>query len=319
MRLVVADRPLRERIQDATFPIWNEGLTRPAYGQWNEGQMRTAWGRDHLHRLALLDDADQWLASMKRYRFTVRYDADVFPMLGIGAVFAPAHLRGRGYARAIVERAVAEEASTGTVLATLFSEIGADYYKRLGFETVPLDEVLLTVEHRHGAPAMLVRAGADADLPSLAGMHDARATSARFALVRPPELIQYAIAKRRLLAGLGPAGKRQTEFFVAEEGHMAVAYVVITSDEHGWFIEEAGDRDPAAARLGAMLQVLIAREPAQHPPRIRAWWPDAFPVPPQVRITERQPAHDIFMVRALRPGLRALKAADVFYWRSDYF
>ena len=51
------------------------------------------------------------------------------------------------------------------------------------------------------------------------------------------------------------------EFFVAEEGASAVAYVVLNVNANGWTLEEAGDRDPAGARLGAMLQVLLAREP----------------------------------------------------------
>ena len=103
----------------------------------------------------------------------------------------------------------------------------------------------LTVRHGAGAPAMLVRSGTDEDLENVAAMHEARAAGARLKLIRSPELIQYSMAKKRLLAGLGPQGKRSLEFFVAEEGRSAVAYVVLTIDERGWFIEEAGDRDPA--------------------------------------------------------------------------
>src|SRR5687768_7527504 len=295
MRLVPADLALRERIQDTTFPIWNEGLARPAYSQWNEAQMRTPWGRDHLHRLALVDDDGAVLASIKRYRLSARYDGEVVPVLGIGAVFTPPELRGRGHALAIMERVIAEEAAAGTALAALFSEIGADYYRRAGFETVPLDEVTLTVKAKPGAPAVLVRSGTDVDLPAIVAMHEARAASARFSLVRTPELIHYAIAKKRLLAGLGPIGRRQVEFWVTEEGLAAAAYVVISADERGWFIEEAGDRDPSAARLGAMLQVLLAREPSHVPPAIPAWWPAAFPVPQQMTIVDRKPSNDIFM------------------------
>jgi predicted N-acetyltransferase YhbS len=318
MRLVLADEDLRVRIQDATFPIWNEGLTRAAYGQWNEAQMRTAWGRDHLHRLALVND-ERWLASLKRYRFTARLDGHAAAMTGLGAVFTPPELRGRSLAPRVIEAVLHEEAERGTSLAALFSEIGAGYYERLGFRAVALDEVTLSVHKRDGAPAVLVRSGTDADLPHIAAMNERRAEDARFSLFRPPNLIQYAIAKRRLLAGLGPVGLRHTEFFVAEEGVMAVAYVVLSIAADGWFIEEAGDRDPAAARLGAMLQVLLARDPSAAPPSIRAWWPAGFPVPPQVTIIAREAAREIFMVRPLRSGLPALAKDDVFYWRSDVF
>jgi hypothetical protein len=38
--------------------------------------------------------------------------------------------------------------------------------------------------------------------------------------------VQYAIAKKRLLAGLGPAGARELWCFIAEEGASAVAFVM---------------------------------------------------------------------------------------------
>src|SRR5690606_19334118 len=129
-----------------------------------------------------------------------------------------------------------------------------------------------------------VRAGDDRDLPAVAAMHDVRSAPAKLALKRDASMVQYALARKRLFAGLSPAGRRQVEFFVAEEGATAVAYAVITASPRGWTLEEAGDRDPAGARLGALLQVLVAREPSRQAPRIRAWWPAAFPVPPQVTL-----------------------------------
>ena len=87
----------------------------------------------------------------------------------------------------------------------------------------------------------------------------------------------------------------------------------------GWTLEEFGDRDPAGARVGAMLQVLLAREPAQKTPRIRTWWPHAFAVPPQLTLNHRVPARDLFMVKPLTEIDLPANGEDVFYWRSDYF
>ena len=94
----------------------------------------------------------------------------------------------------------------------LFSEIGAEFYERLGFTGVPLDEVTITVDQKGGAPAMLVRAGEERDLGAVAAMHAAWAASAPFALRRDAPLVHYALSKKRLLAGLGPPGLRQLEF-----------------------------------------------------------------------------------------------------------
>jgi predicted N-acetyltransferase YhbS len=318
-QLIVADGALLEEILDGTFPLWNDGLTRRAFGRWNRAQLRTPWGRDRLHRFALLDGAGRLLASAKRYRFDVRLDGRSAVMCGIGALHTPPELRGRGHARELIEGLLAREREEGVVLASLFSEIGETYYRRLGFSAIPLQEVTVEVVPKGGAPAMLVRAGDERDYPAIAAMHDARAASARLALRRDPPLIQYAISKRRLFTGLSRAGSRHTEFFVVEEGASAVAYVVLTESPGGWTFEEAGDRDPAGARLGAMLQVLLAREPSRRPPLIRAWWPHAFPVPPQVRLTRRGPARDLFMVRPLGEVSLPTRGEDVFYWRCDSF
>jgi GNAT superfamily N-acetyltransferase len=318
-RLVLAAGALLDRILDFTYPIWSEGLTPAGYKGWNAAQLRTPWGRERLHRFALVDAEGRLLASAKRYRFDARLDGRDVLMSGIGAVFTPPDLRGRGFASEIVEQLVDRERREGAAVASLFSEIGEAFYKRLGFSLVPMEEVTLEVTHKAGAPAMLVRAGDERDLPHIAAMHVVRAASARFSLRRDPSLILYSLSKRRLQSGFGPPGLRHTEFFVAEEGASAVAYVIITVSAGGWTLEEAGDRDPAGARLGGMLQVLLARDPSQHPPVIRAWWPHAFPVPPQVRLTDRTAARDLFMVRPLADMAMPERNEDVFYWRSDYF
>jgi GNAT superfamily N-acetyltransferase len=319
MKLVLADETLRARILDHTFPIWNEGLSRDAYAQWNEAQLRTEWGRARLHRFALLDESGGLLASAKRYRFDVRVHGRVGAMCGIGAVFTPPDRRGRGYASRLIELLLAQEQRDGVLMATLFSEIGTAFYERLGFAPVPIDEVSLVVTRKGGAPAMLVRAGDDRDLATIAAMHNTRSSGARFALQRDRALVQYGLSKKRLLAGLGPTAARQIEFFVAEEGASAVAYVLLHVSPHGWTLEEAGDRDPAGARLGAILQTLLAREPHRPAPIIRTWWPRGFAVPPQVELRDRTDAHDVFMVRALADVAMPRTADDVFYWRSDFF
>ena len=319
MPLVVAEGALLDRIFDNTCPIWNEGLTRAAYGQWNLAQLKTAWGSRHLQRFALLDEQGKLLASAKRYRHDIRLDGREGWMAGIGAVFTPVESRGRGHASRLIEMLVARERAAGALLAGLFSEIGAGFYERLGFRTVPLDEVTVTPRLKGGSPAMLVRSGVERDLPDIAALHAARTAGVRFALRRDASVIHYALTKKRLLAGLGPPGLRQVEFFVAEEGASAVAYVILSENANGWTLEEAGDRDPAGARIGAMLQVLMAREPAHRTPLIRAWWPRSMPVPPQIELTDRGQSRDIFMVRPLADAAAPETADDVFYWRSDYF
>jgi hypothetical protein len=174
---------------------------------------------------------------------------------------------------------------------------------------------------RHGAPAVMVRHGDDRDVPGILSMNAPDTQSYRFRLVRDRDLTHYAIAKKRLLAGLGPPDMRAVHFVVAEEGVSAAAYVVVTRDAHGWMLEECGDRDPSGARVGAILQTLLARDPAEARPRIAAWLPSRF-LPPQVTVVETASRSEVMMVRPLSARAKAampLRGDDVLYWHGDVF
>ena len=318
--LAIVEGPYLQQVLDHSYPVWHDGLSRAAYGRYYAGQLATPWGRAHLQRFALVERG-QVLASAKLYRLDAVLDGRPVRIAGIGALFtAPAH-RGRGYARALVERLVERSAAEGAAVALLFSIVGADYYARLGFEPIATPDLSLRVieDSKRGAPMTLVRGGEDRDLPDIVAMGRARAERYRFHLERDRDFIHYEMVRKRLLAGLSPAGEREVQFFVAEEGGSAVAYVVITVRGDAWALEECGDRDPAGARVGAILQVLIARDPSAARPGIIAWLPADFR-PPQIAIVGERPSSDIMMMRGLGPPLPTLSApADVPYWHGDMF
>jgi hypothetical protein len=181
-------------------------------------------------------------------------------------------------------------------------------------------EIKVTESFRYGAPMTLVRGGEDRDLQGIAAMGHARADPFRFHINRDVDLIKHALTRKRLLAGLGLAGARQLEFVIAEEGITAAAYIAISIVGNTWTIEECGDRDASGARVGAILQALIAREPAESRPVIRGWLPPGF-LPPQVTVASASPAPPLVLVRALSPRVRGLQLAapEVMYWRNDLF
>jgi len=324
--LALAEGPILRAILNATHKIWSEGLTPAAYERYYAAQLATPWGRQALRRFALVDGADV-IASAKLYTFDAVLAGDPIRVAGLGAVVTQPEHRGRGAARDLIERLLEKASADGADLALLFSEIGADYYARLGFETIPTAVSTLRVieSERHGAPATLVRSGDDRDLAAIAAMGEIRATPFRFHLARSRDAIHYALAKKRLLAGLGPAGMREVPFFVAEEGASAVAYVLLTLKRDGdateLTLEECGDRDPSGARVGAILQTLIARDPAEKRIPIKAWLPHGF-CPPQVTSVGAHPSADVMMARALTDRARAslpLRSEDVLFWHSDHF
>lgn len=325
--LIAATGQVLDQILDDSWPQWNDGLTRQAYGRYNEAQLRTPWGASHLARVALVDSG-RLLASAKRYRFSVQLDGRQISALGIGAVFTPPSQRGRGHAARLVEQLCAEARVDGCGLAMLFSEIGSSYYERLGFRIVPHATSDVTITAKGGAPAVLVRAGEQRDAASVAETHVRRVAQYRFGLLADADQVNYAVAKKRLLAGFDTSGRRTVEYFVTEEGYQAVAYVLIqvtrpqqTGEPESWSLSSCGDRDPSGARIGAMLQVLLARHPGERPPIVRAWWPDGLR-PPQLAIARRGPAAEIMMIRPLTTDVRVepwLEEADTIYWNGDAF
>jgi predicted N-acetyltransferase YhbS len=310
---------LRQILED-TFPIWNDGLDAERYARFWDAQRLTPWGSSHLDRVALVEN-DRVISSAKRYDLSARLEGRIRRVLGIGAVFTTPARRGQGAAVRLIEAMLEAAEAEGYEYALLFSEIGPTFYERLDFVPVPVLESRLEVTLKGGAPAVLVRAGDDHDIPSIAEMSARRAEGARFALARSEDWIRYGIAKRRLLAGLGPRGLRELEFLVTEEGHQAVAYIVSSIHQGQWFIEDAGDRDPAGARLGAMLQVMLARTPHLPPPPIHAWLPHDL-TPPQVTRVHTQPIAETMMIRPLTDRTLPLPPLDgnhVVYSRLDYF
>jgi hypothetical protein len=85
-----------------------------------------------------------------------------------------------------------------------------------------------------------------------------------------------------------------------------------------WTIEDCGDRDSSGARVGAILQALVAREPVERRPAIRGWLPAGF-VPPQVTIVGAKSSTVVMLVRALGSMVvqPPLSGDDVLYWRND--
>ena len=323
--VVSADGPILDEIMRETHKIWHDRLSPHAYEQFYRAQLKTSWAQGNLRRVALMDGRAV-LASVKLYSLDAVLDAQPIRVCGLGAVFTQPRHRGKGHARELIERVLEDASRSGLALALLFSEIGKDYYARMGFTAVPTCDLTFRVAPpppRLGAPATLVRAGDERDLDGLVALGRTRAEPFRFHLDRNRALIQYAITKQRLRAGLAPPGTRELQFFVAEEGVTPAAYIVLAVESNAWSLQECGDRDPTGARIGAMLQVLLARDPTQPLPAITGRFPPGF-LPPQMTIVATAESHEVMMVRSLggKPGppvSPGLTESDVLYWRGDLF
>jgi hypothetical protein len=314
---------LLAQVLDADYAEGHHDLTRRAFTTYHTALSKAPWARRHQDVVALVDEQGRVLASARRSRIAGAVDGRPVEICVIGASAIgsrAARLGGAddgGAQWELIEHLIDAAPAEGADVALVSSARASipDGYQRL-----PLLEVELRVTEspRHGAPMTMVRGGEDRDLQAIVAQGDVRARPFRFHLNRDPDLVKFAVTKKRLLAGLAPAGARQLRFVIAEEGTTAAAYLVLSVAGRAWMIEECGDRDASGARVGAMLQALIAEYPAERRPVIRAWLPPGF-VPPQVTILSSHPAGELLLVRSLNPAitLPALAAADVLYWHSD--
>lgn len=316
--VIPAEGVVLESLLDTAHSLSSDGLSRHAYGRYEVAQMSTAWGRRHRRRFALAEGGDV-LAGAIQYDLAAVIDQQPVRVCGIAPIAPWPELAAGRPARELVDRLLEQAAHDGAALGLLFSDT-RDGQPPAGFDLVQMTDVEIGVAEpsRRGAPMALIRGGEERDLAAIVAMGQIRAGPFRFHLDRDVEFVRYAITKKRLSAGLGTPGARQLHFFIAEEGITAAAYVVISIVGDTWTVEECGDRDPTGARVGAMLQALIAREPVERRPTIRAWLPRGF-VPPQVTIVSSTPSTAVMMVRPLGTTQLQprLSAADVLYWRGD--
>lgn len=316
--VIPAEGAILQRVLDAAHSIPSDGLSPHAFAQFDAAQMKTAWGRRHQRRFALIEGEDV-LASAVRYDLAAVLDQQPVRVCGIGEIIPEAALQIGQPAGELVDRLLEQAARDGAAMGLLFSN-RRDGPTVAGCDLVPMTDVDIGVAEpsRRGAPMTLIRGGEERDLAAIVAMGRIRANPFRFHLDRDVDFVQYVITRKRLLAGLGTAGARQLHFFIAEEGITAAAYVVVSIVGDMWTLEECGDRDPSGARVGAILQALIAREPVERRPTIHAWLPRGF-VPPQVTIRSAKPSTEVMMVRPLgtTEKLLRLSGEDVLYWRSD--
>jgi hypothetical protein len=318
--VVRAESAVLERVLDARYSASHLGLSRRALATADAALTKTTWAADHRRLYALVDGTDV-LASAQRYELSATIGRQALRVCAIGDVFGGPPQGSADHARVLVEQLVEDARRNAADIAIVFASPGATLPALDGFEVIPTQDVELTVAEssRHGAPMTLVRGGEDRDIAAIVAMGEVRAARSRFHLNRDADFVKYAVTRKRLLAGLSASGARQLVFVIAEEGITAAAYAVISIVDGSWTIEECGDRDPSGARLGAILQALIAREPVERRPVVRGWLPPGF-VPPQATIVSAQRSAETLLARPLTPGgeMPGLSCDDVLYWRSDF-
>jgi hypothetical protein len=294
------------------------GLTDDAYRGWQYAQTQTTWGHSHLSRLALAD-GNTALASATRRRFSGVLDGEPVRVCALGDLTAVGE--DGVWMRQLVEDAIADSDSGSTADVILLYCAGPmQWHGELGFHEITPSEVYLAFppNHRPGTPMLSVRAGEDLDIPAIASMEQTRFAPFRFQINRDVAYLRHNIVAERLLAGLRPVAAQELHFFVTEEGKAAAAFVIIRVCGDDWTVLQCGDRDPSGARVGGIIQALIARDPVGPPSRIHGWLPPGF-TPPQARRVSITRSSSCVMAALSRRHRHSppLRAEDSPTWKSD--
>ena len=293
------------------------GIDGPAAIRYQRAMARLPWSQHHHQCIGLRDGSGRVLASADRFELEAVLHGRAMRCCGLGNITETTTHGDRRYATELLAHVV-DDAKAHGFAAVLVSS--AEPYAPLQDSFTPLlvgESTLHVIESdRRGAPMVPVRSGERGDFVHLATAPPLGSSCLR--LARNADLLEFTICRHRLLAAVSAAGRREVRFLVVEEGSRAAAYVVVTVTREGWRLEECGDHDPTGARVGALLQVMIAREPAEDRPRITATLPPGFQ-PPQVSVTDTGVMAARLWLKVFRPDLSEAVTADapIAWWPGD--
>jgi predicted N-acetyltransferase YhbS len=164
--------------------LWAGARSFDEYAAEFVATANSGWGRRRFRTLGLRV-AGELVASCKRYDRVLRCGARTYKAAGIGAVFTPDALRGRGYATALLGAFLDAEREAGTDLAYLFSDIHPAFYQRLGFVALPSRTIALRAGALSGERIEVAVLG-DADAAAVRRVFGALDARRPFAFARTP-------------------------------------------------------------------------------------------------------------------------------------
>jgi GNAT superfamily N-acetyltransferase len=218
-----------------------------------EALCASGFGRRRFRTLGLAH-GDALVASCKRYQRELRCGERTFRTAGIGAVFTPEALRGRGYATAFLGALLDAERAAGTDIVYLFSDIHPAFYERLGFVRLPSRAIALRSDALPHA-RIAARTLAEGDWPAIERCFAALEGERAFALTRPPLVWEWLRLRARareasgVLVRLGVTRGRRLAAYVF--GRRFAAADAFALDEFAYVDGEAAALIPALIRNAA--------------------------------------------------------------------
>ena len=284
-----------------TFELWGNKRTFERYaGDFRELAAST-YAKRRDFTIGVYEDGEL-AASCKTYDREIRWHEQSLRAVGIGAVFTPPSLRGRGYATAMLGAFLDAERDAGRDVAFLLSDIHPDFYARLGFVALP--SRLLTLRASSLGDERIVTAPLEArDWPGVRRCFEAMDARRTWSMRRTPLVWDWM---RRRWNAPAPEGTQAVQL-VVRRGRTIVAYALgrrVPRHDHFALDDFGFEAEEGAAAIGPLL-----RSAAGDLRRVSGWLPPpvARGVLPAGSSRARKDA--VFMIAPLSTAARTWWAA----------
>jgi GNAT superfamily N-acetyltransferase len=304
MKLVPIDaQAYAEQVLPLSAELWAGRRDYETYARQTTEIARCGYGRRYYRTIGCYE-GKTLVSSFKRYIRTLHFGLHRLRAVGIGAVFTPPDLRGRGYASATLGMLLDAARAEAYDLAYLFSDIRPRFYEDLGFRELPSRSFTIradTLAHRRIQVARID----EHDWSGVRRCFEISECARPWGFVRTPLVWEWV----HLCLRHQPAqrdGERTN--LAVRRGRALVAYVLGTrvASHDAYVLDELGFAGPE----GAELLPSLLRSAAGDLRRIAGWLPPEFARGTFARASVRKRRDAIFMAAPLtRVGARWLEAA----------
>jgi predicted N-acetyltransferase YhbS len=294
-----------EAVYRESHALWGAGLSFSDYVQFWADVRETDWARDHYRHLVWVDGRGGVLSSLKLYRPQVRLGIRRVWAAGIGAVFTPVRHRRKGHAAAMLRALLDEARGRGDAFAILFTDIGTEYYARLGFRELDATESWGRLPARLKSPAGLtLRPMTAHDLHDVRLAHDAWCGPRPFAFLRDQEQWGYLLVRAASFYRRYDGSDLAHRYRLALRDGRFCGYLVAVEGVGQWVVREAGAVDGDVDLMADILRAGGVEARAAGLQQVYGWLaPGLAPRLPEWRLRTEPRKQAIPMVAALDDAL----------------
>lgn len=170
-KLEIADWCEIQKVLKETYEIWSPGLNREQYIEFVRMQMLHPWSKRNYAYVFVRDKKNSKTpaASLKYYNLNFQSQGKTYKFAGFGAIYTRKELRGQGYANELIKLSLDRAWYDGCHGVILFSDIGVDYYARIGFFDLGNEKFILQLNPAQAADYTHVATEWDSDVVASTG------------------------------------------------------------------------------------------------------------------------------------------------------